>query len=131
MVSVPRCLVMLGLAGLLGALSACSSRSDPEQKDKDKGFLLTGKVIYSDGEQEAPVKYGFVVLFPMDGEKRVKASDGRLPAHGKIDTEGRYAVLNAPKGMVKICVLTDPDLDPHKFMELLSTGLKEKKAELF
>lgn len=108
-------------AAVLGTLSAalviitigCTEKETPDQNTEVEksplvyGQRVQGKVTYK-GE---PVTYGLVLLYndqhSFSPEKRTFAP----VAFGPITSDGTYALENAPLGVHRLVVVTDPDQD--------------------
>jgi len=98
--------------GLLAALPACSSK---DETPIDMGHQVKGKVTY----KGKPVPWGFVLFYSF--HKRTDPKTGAfVPTASAMIRDGEYLMPAAPGGPVKVCVATDPDSDPSKF--LLAAG---------
>jgi hypothetical protein len=83
-------------------LPACSKKDELVFGQK-----VHGKVTFNN----QPVPYGFVLFYAHD--KSVIPKTGIVPvAHAKIGRDGTYDIPNVPAGPMKVCVFTDPDVEP-------------------
>jgi hypothetical protein len=122
-------LVTVFASTLTVTMSACKKKETSGTGDMAYGQTVRGKVTFFNGE---PVPYGYVLLFHM--QNSIDAKSGRLAAtcFGEIKG-GKYLIADAPTGVMKVVVATDPDVDQMALLkpEVLGTppgGLIGKKS---
>lgn len=95
------------LGGALICVSACSRQPPPPPEAETSG-TIRGKVTY-DGK---PVPYGYVLFYNLEKSFDSKAKGLVATGFGPIAEDGSYQVGGVPLGAMKVCVVTDPDVDP-------------------
>lgn len=98
--------VLILLGGVLISVSACSTQAP--SADVPTAEAIRGKVTY-DGKA---VPFGYVLFYSLDKGFDPKAKGFKPNGFTRIGEDGSYEARGVPIGPCRVCVVTDPDVDP-------------------